>query len=113
MHFLYLFYNFCTTLHVSNDHFVHHQQFMIYCILQLCTNRANVSAWSYGWNWLLYKKCLYNLTTYIFYADNQGFIRRQIGQLFFQFQRQILFNFGVVKIRARIHGTSLFGNSGH
>ena len=40
---MYLFYNFCTTLHVSNDHFVHHQEFMIYCILQLCTNRANVS----------------------------------------------------------------------
>ena len=29
---MYLFYNFCTTLHVSNDHFVHHQNFMIYCI---------------------------------------------------------------------------------
>ena len=24
---MYLFYNLCTTLHVSNDHFVHHQQF--------------------------------------------------------------------------------------
>ena len=35
-----LFYNFCTTLHVSNDHFVHHQEFMIYSILQLCTNHA-------------------------------------------------------------------------
>jgi hypothetical protein len=45
MHFcMYLLYNFCTNLHVSNDHFVHHQEFMIYCILQLCTNRANVSA---------------------------------------------------------------------
>ena len=40
---MYLFYNFCTTLHVSNNHSVHHQEFMIYCILQLCTNRANVS----------------------------------------------------------------------
>ena len=40
---MYLFYNFCTTLHVSNDHFVNHQAFMIYCILQLCTNHANVS----------------------------------------------------------------------
>ena len=29
---MYLFYNFCTTLHVSNDRFVHHQEFMIYCI---------------------------------------------------------------------------------
>ena len=34
---------FCKTLHVSNDHFIHHQEFMIYCILQLCTNHANVS----------------------------------------------------------------------
>ena len=40
---MYLFYNFCTTLRVSNDHFVHHQEFMICCILQLCTNHANVS----------------------------------------------------------------------
>ena len=40
---MYLFYNFCTTLHVSKDHFVHHQEFMIYCILQLCTKHANVS----------------------------------------------------------------------
>ena len=29
---MYLFYNLCTNLHVSNDHFVHHQEFMIYCI---------------------------------------------------------------------------------
>ena len=44
MHFLYvLFYNFRTTQHVSKDQFVHHQEFMIYCILQLCTNHANVS----------------------------------------------------------------------
>ena len=40
---MYLFYNFCTTLHVSNDHFFHHQKFMIYCILQQCTNHVNVS----------------------------------------------------------------------
>ena len=40
---MYLFYNFCATLRVSNDHFVHHQEFMIYCILQPCTNRANMS----------------------------------------------------------------------
>ena len=40
---MYLFYNFCTVLHVSNDHFVHHQEFMIYCILQLFTNHAHVS----------------------------------------------------------------------
>ena len=29
---MYLLYNFCTTLRVSSDHFVHHQEFMIYCI---------------------------------------------------------------------------------
>ena len=29
---MYLFYNFCTGLHVSNDYFVHHQEFVIYCI---------------------------------------------------------------------------------
>ena len=29
---MYLFYNFCKTLRVSKDHFVHHQGFMIYCI---------------------------------------------------------------------------------
>ena len=40
---MYLFYNVRITLHVSKDHFVHHQEFMIYCILQLCTNHANVS----------------------------------------------------------------------
>ena len=44
MRFLYVF---ILTLHVSNDHFVHHQEFMIYCILQLCTKHANVS---YGRN---------------------------------------------------------------
>ena len=38
----YLFYNFCTTLHVSNDHFVHHQGFINLLYLQLCTNRADV-----------------------------------------------------------------------
>ena len=43
---MYLFYNFCTVLHVSNDHFVHHQEFMIYCILQLFTNHAHVPNWS-------------------------------------------------------------------
>ena len=30
--FMYLFYNICTTLHLSNDYFVHLQEFMIYCI---------------------------------------------------------------------------------
>ena len=51
---MYLFYNLCTTLHVSNDHFVHHQEFIIYCILQLCTNRANVrlyTAAEYSKSW--------------------------------------------------------------
>ena len=49
---MYSFYNLYTTLPVSKDHFVHHQQFMIYCILQLCANRAEtcLTAWSYGWN---------------------------------------------------------------
>ena len=28
----YLFYNLCKNLHVSNDHFVQHQEFVIYCI---------------------------------------------------------------------------------
>ena len=40
---MYLFYNFCTILHVSNDHFVHRQEFINLLYLQLCTNRANVS----------------------------------------------------------------------
>ena len=40
---MYLFYNFCTTLHVSNDHFVHRQEFVNLLHLQLCTDRANVS----------------------------------------------------------------------
>ena len=39
---MYLFYNFCTSLHVSNDYFFRYQEFMIYCILQLCTKHANV-----------------------------------------------------------------------
>ena len=43
MHFLmYLFYNLCTNLHVSNDHFVHRQEFINLLYLQLCTNHANV-----------------------------------------------------------------------
>jgi len=42
---------------------------------------------------ILSSKKYRTLTTYTFYVDNQGFIRRQIGQLFFQFQRQILPNF--------------------
>ena len=45
---MYLFYNFCTTLHVWNDHFLHHQEFMIYCIcgsvqtIQTCSVRPYV-----------------------------------------------------------------------
>ena len=39
---MYLFYNFCTTLHVSNDHFVHHQEFMIYCI---CSSVQTMQTW--------------------------------------------------------------------
>ena len=34
----YLFHNFISTLHVSNDQVVHHQQFVVvYCIIQPCT----------------------------------------------------------------------------
>ena len=44
MHFLYVFIlQFCTTLRVSNDHFFHYQEFMIYYTLQLCTIHVNVS----------------------------------------------------------------------
>ena len=44
MHFLYVFILQCfTTLYDSNDHFIHNQEFMIYCILQLCTNHVTVS----------------------------------------------------------------------
>ena len=39
---IYLFYNLYTTLHVSNDHFIHHQKLINLLYLQLCTNRANV-----------------------------------------------------------------------
>jgi hypothetical protein len=39
---MYLFYNFCTNLHVSNDYFVHHQEFINLLYLQLCTNNPNV-----------------------------------------------------------------------
>ena len=38
---MYLFYNSCTNLYVSNEHFFHHQEFVIYCILQLCANHAD------------------------------------------------------------------------
>ena len=37
---LYLFYNLSATLHVSNDYFVHHQEFINLLYLQLCTNPA-------------------------------------------------------------------------
>ena len=41
MHFLYLFIlQFLYTLHVSNDHFVHHQEFINLLYPQLRTNRA-------------------------------------------------------------------------
>ena len=39
---MYLFYNLFVTLHVSNDYFVHHQEFINLLYLQLCTNHANV-----------------------------------------------------------------------
>ena len=48
---MYLLYNFCTTVHVSNDHFVHHQEFMIYCICSsVQTVQTCLTARSYGWN---------------------------------------------------------------
>ena len=40
---MYLFYNLCTTLHVSNYHFVHHQDFINLLYLQFCTKHSNVS----------------------------------------------------------------------
>ena len=50
---MYLFYNLCTTLHVSKDHFVHHQEFIIY---RICISGQNMltclTARSYGWNLL-------------------------------------------------------------
>ena len=46
---MYLFYNFCTTLYVSKDHFVHHQEFMIYSICSsVQTMQTCVTAVSYG-----------------------------------------------------------------
>ena len=49
--YMYLFYNFCTTPQVSNDHFVHHQEFMIYCICSsVQTMQTCLTAVSYGWN---------------------------------------------------------------
>ena len=48
---MYLFYNlfvclfvclFVATVHVSNDSFVHHQEFINLLYVLLCTNRANV-----------------------------------------------------------------------
>ena len=39
---MYLFYNLFVTLHVSNDYFVHLQEFINLLYLQLCTNHANV-----------------------------------------------------------------------
>ena len=48
---MYLFYNFCTTLRDSKDHFVHHQEFMIYSICSsVQTMQTCLTAWSYGWN---------------------------------------------------------------
>ena len=43
MHFLYLFIlqSFFATLHVSDDYFVHHQEFINLLYLQLCTQLQN------------------------------------------------------------------------
>ena len=59
---MYLFYNFCTILHVSNDHFVHHQEFMIYCIcscvqtMQTCLDTFAwfVHSYRYSKSWTAY-----------------------------------------------------------
>ena len=40
---MYLFYNLFAALHVSNDCFARHQEFINLLYLQLCTNHANVS----------------------------------------------------------------------
>ena len=48
---MYLFYNFCTTPHVSNDHFVHHQEFTICCVCSsVQTMKTCLTAQSYSWN---------------------------------------------------------------
>ena len=48
---MYLFYNLFTTLHVSKDHFVHHQEFMIYCICSsVQTMQTCLTTRSYGCN---------------------------------------------------------------
>jgi hypothetical protein len=39
---MYLFYILNATLHVSNDYFIHHQEFINLLYLQLCTNHENV-----------------------------------------------------------------------
>ena len=39
---MYLFYNLFATLHISNDCFFHHQEFINLLYLKPCTNRANV-----------------------------------------------------------------------
>ena len=55
---MYLFYNLCTTLHVSNGYFVHHQEFMIDCICSCVqTVQTCLTAWSYGWNQKKKKCC--------------------------------------------------------
>ena len=64
---MYLFYNLCTTPHVSNDHFVHHREFMIYCICSsVQTVQTCLTAWSYGWN--------YNLCTTL-HVSNDHFVQ--------------------------------------
>ena len=40
---MYLFYNLLANLHVSNDCFFHHQEFIHLLYLQLYTNHANVA----------------------------------------------------------------------
>ena len=50
MDFLCIYFSCCTTLHVLNNYFVHHQEFKIYCICSsVQTILMCVTAQSYGW----------------------------------------------------------------
>ena len=63
---MYLFYRFCTTLHVSNDHFVHQQEFLIYTIcsavqtIQTCLGTPDDERIGRSKHGELYKKCRIN-----------------------------------------------------
>ena len=56
---MYLFYNLCITLHVSNDYFAHQQEFIIYCIyscvqtVQTCLDGLYTAADTVNYEFLL------------------------------------------------------------